>query len=305
MNTIFVQIPSYRDPELIPTIEDALKQAQDPENITFGICWQYETEEELDYIEPLKKIKNCRIAAVPASKSRGVGWARSQVEQLWQGEKYTLQIDSHMRFVENWDAILIEMLKQCPSEKPLLSTYPAGYEPPRNFLNNFITGIQFSHFEDSGLVHIKCSGEDLSQYSCPQLGALIAACFMFAEASIIRELPADPQIYFQGEEFLIAVKAWTRGWDIYHPHKLVCWHYYDCTNEKARPQHWHDCEEWVSLNKLSEQRFRQILGIERSRENFGIYGLGSDRSLIQYVYFYLKNALSWAPVQVDESASQS
>ena len=45
MNTIFVQIASYRDMELIPTIEDALEQAEFPENITFGVCWQYETEE--------------------------------------------------------------------------------------------------------------------------------------------------------------------------------------------------------------------------------------------------------------------
>jgi Glycosyltransferase (GlcNAc) len=101
------------------------------------------------------------------------------------------------------------------------------------------------------------------------------------------------------------VKAWTRGWDIYHPHQLVCWHYYNFKHRVARrPLHQNDCEEWVSLNKLSEQRFRQILGIERSRENFGIYGLGSDRSLIQYVYFYLKNALSWGIVPPDIGAAK-
>jgi hypothetical protein len=300
MNTIFVQIASYRDMELIPTIEDALEQAHFPENVSFGVCWQYETEEELDYIAPLKNLKNCRLTAVRASKSRGLGWARSEVQKLWQGEKYTLQTDSHMRFIENWDSVLIEMLKQCPSEKPLLSAYPAGYEPPRKILNNNVTGIEFGNFEDSGIINHKCSGEDLSQYSCPQLGAFVAGGFIFASASIIREVPSDPHIYFNGEEFLISVKAWTRGWDIYHPHQVVCWHYYNSNNGEARPLHWQDREEWVSLNQLSEQRFRQILGIEPSKTDFGIYGLGKERSLIEYVYFNLKNALSWEQVQSDE-----
>ena len=38
-NRIFVQIASYRDPQLIPTIEDMLSKASHPENLVFGICW--------------------------------------------------------------------------------------------------------------------------------------------------------------------------------------------------------------------------------------------------------------------------
>lgn len=34
-------------------------------------------------------------------------------QQLHQNEEYHLAIDSHMRFVKNWDSILIEMLKKC------------------------------------------------------------------------------------------------------------------------------------------------------------------------------------------------
>ena len=45
---IFVQIASYRDPELLPTIEDMLKKAKNPENLVFGICWQYDETEDVD-----------------------------------------------------------------------------------------------------------------------------------------------------------------------------------------------------------------------------------------------------------------
>ena len=41
METILVHLPAYREPELIPTIKDALKQAKHPERIHFGICRQY------------------------------------------------------------------------------------------------------------------------------------------------------------------------------------------------------------------------------------------------------------------------
>ncbi|MBW4572656.1 MAG: hypothetical protein KME31_33175 [Tolypothrix carrinoi HA7290-LM1] len=221
MNTIFIQIASYRDAELIPTIKDAIEQAHFPELLSFGICWQYQSESELRYIDTLKNIKNCRITSVLASKSQGVGWARSEVQKLWQGEKYTLQIDSHMRFIKHWDILLISLLNLCPSEKPILSAYPPSYAPTRTILNNFITGIKFDQFHSSGIVTFKGSGEDLSQYSCPQRGAFIAGGFMFSEASIIHEVPSDPNIYFLGEEFFTSVRAWTRGWDIYHPHQVI------------------------------------------------------------------------------------
>ncbi len=43
-------------------------------------------------------------------------------------QEYYLQIDSHMRFLQDWDELLIQQLNSCPSQKPVLSTYPAGYE---------------------------------------------------------------------------------------------------------------------------------------------------------------------------------
>ena len=39
-DTIFVQIASYRDPQLIPTILDLINQSKYPENLMIGVCWQ-------------------------------------------------------------------------------------------------------------------------------------------------------------------------------------------------------------------------------------------------------------------------
>jgi hypothetical protein len=47
---------------------------------------------------------------------------------LYDNERYVLQIDSHMRFVPNWDTKLIGMLAECGGEKSIITTYPAGYD---------------------------------------------------------------------------------------------------------------------------------------------------------------------------------
>ena len=35
---VFIQLASYRDPQLVPTMRDALAKADNPENLFFGIC---------------------------------------------------------------------------------------------------------------------------------------------------------------------------------------------------------------------------------------------------------------------------
>ncbi len=46
--------------------------------------------------------------------------------------RYYLQIDSHMRFAHHWDDFLISELRACPSNKPVISTYPPGYKGQGN-----------------------------------------------------------------------------------------------------------------------------------------------------------------------------
>ena len=72
--------------------------------------------------------KNVRTIFVRSRDACGPCWARSLAQSLHRGEKYFLQIDSHMRFRQGWDRFLIEQLEQCESSKPILTTYPAGYE---------------------------------------------------------------------------------------------------------------------------------------------------------------------------------
>ena len=42
---IFISIAAYRDPELVPTVEDCLARATHPDRLRFGICWQHGADE--------------------------------------------------------------------------------------------------------------------------------------------------------------------------------------------------------------------------------------------------------------------
>ena len=102
---IFVQIASYRDPELVKTIKDMLANAKRPKNLVLGIARQFSESDGFDNLDKWRKDKRFKILDIPYTEAQGVCWARNLVQQLYNGEEYTLQIDSHMRFVKDWDDI--------------------------------------------------------------------------------------------------------------------------------------------------------------------------------------------------------
>jgi hypothetical protein len=87
---IFVQIASYRDPQLVNTIEDMIKNSKFPKNLVVGLCRQYHPEDGFDNVDKFRKDKRFRIIDVPYSESKGVCWARNQVQQKYSGEEFTL-----------------------------------------------------------------------------------------------------------------------------------------------------------------------------------------------------------------------
>jgi hypothetical protein len=62
--TIFVQIASYREPQLVPTIEDRLRDAKSPQNLRMGLCRQYHPDDGFDQIEPYRYDPRFRIIDV-------------------------------------------------------------------------------------------------------------------------------------------------------------------------------------------------------------------------------------------------
>jgi hypothetical protein len=62
---IFIQIASYRDPELKKTIKSAIENAKKPNNLIFGIARQFHPEDGFDNLDEYRKDKRFRILDIP------------------------------------------------------------------------------------------------------------------------------------------------------------------------------------------------------------------------------------------------
>jgi len=283
VETIFVQIAAYRDPELEATCFDLIAKAKHPDRINIGIVWQgiEPNDDRLIYFEQfLPQITAERWDAVT---SKGACGARAKAQQLYKGEDYALQIDSHMRFEEGWDETLISMLSECDSDKPLLTTYPPDYKPPNNLTKTRLPRVRPKKFSPQGILLFTSSSIPVGEApDSPIKGIVCAAGFIFGKAEYMQEVPYDPNLYFFGEEISMTVRLWTNGWDFYHPNKLVIYHLW---SRDGRQTHSSDHKDWSVTDKTAKQRVRSMLGVDAEEVDIQNYGLGTARSLEEYQKF--------------------
>ena len=88
MSKIFIQIASYRDPQLIPTLKDMIANAKKPKNLVFAIARQYSETDGFDNLDEFRTDKRFKILDIPYTESKGVCWARNLTQQLYDGEGY-------------------------------------------------------------------------------------------------------------------------------------------------------------------------------------------------------------------------
>ncbi|WP_059412364.1 GlcNAc-transferase family protein [Cupriavidus basilensis] len=314
--TIFVQMASYRDPELIPTLRDLIERADRPDMLRIVVCWQHALHETVSefFARGFAKWRldasgqhtvhtlaygdaSIELIDVPHMASQGACWARNLIQQQYRAERYTLQLDSHHRFVDGWDSQLTDMLEslRAASPKPVLTAYLPSYFPhddPGGRRQNQLE-MRFSHFSKRGVVVFCPARLSHATPRQPVPARFYSGHFTFADGSFSVEVQHDPQYFFLGEEISIAARAYTHGYDLYHPHRLIAWHEY---TRKGRTKIWDDHSAqakadgaipmyWGERDNMSYQRNRALFGIDgepRGDAEFGPYGLGSERTLAEY-----------------------
>ena len=291
MNNIFISIASYRDHQLVPTILDCLNKAKHKNNLSFGICWQKDNSEDISLLNSYSK--QIKIYDCDWRESKGACWARHLIQKdLYNNEDYYLQLDSHHRFLENWDEHLFELLSLAKnnSNKSIIGTYGTTYWPNSNDpLKN--EPYKINTFESFGAdgdivsrpIYIN-SHKSLEQKLIK--ARLLSGHFIFTDGSFVKECMYDPNFYFRGEEVSLSARAYTHGYDFYHPTYTIIWHEY---LRKESNKHWLDhtkkngfIVEGEKRNALSKKRQRQLFGLESSEIDFKNYGFGTTRSLHDY-----------------------
>ncbi len=284
---IFVQIAAYRDPELLPTLRDCVAKAEDASRLRFGICWQHSEEETLGEFAADERV---RVFEVPAERSRGACWARQQTQLLFCDEEYMLQLDSHHRFVAGWDELLVQTLEGLRSRghaKPLLTSYVPIYDPANDPAgrHHCPLRLRFDGFSPCGPFAVMPETMDEHQSQTePEPARFFSGHFAFTIGQFCREVPYDPHLYFFGEEPSIAMRAYSQGYDLFHPHRVIVWHHYGRENS---PKHWADHRRWHFRNELSMQRFRRLVeeglgGVTGEQSSLSPFGMGTVRGLRDY-----------------------
>lgn len=293
-DTIFVSIAAYRDRVCSDTLKSLYTNARHPLNVFVGICQQNDPKDD-DCIEVGLKDhpefrNNVRVLRLAHYQARGPTYARFLCSTLYNGETYFLQIDSHCKFVKDWDMILIKMitdLKANGVNKPCLSHYTPNYTDYQDVPDpkTPVSTICKAWFTDTNLISLEGAGwvqpDDL-----PRPNAYIAAGMFFCEGKFLAEVPFDPELdfLFIGEELLLSARFYTNGWDIFTPNSNTIYHLYTRENE---PKFW---ENQHIDSEVASQKARYILGLDTDKSKLtprqihllDRYGLGKERTLDEY-----------------------
>ncbi len=291
--TIMVHLPAYREPELIPTIEDALANAKYPERIVFGICRQYNPEDGFDNLDEYRDNPQFKIYDMHYTEAKGLAYARSIInEKLLTDEDYLLQLDSHHRFTQEWDSTLISWYDQLQDEghNPLI----CGYLPYYNPFNDPEDRVQEPWFSEPatfyphGTIFIRPTGfkDNWKEFTKPVPARFLSGHFCFGPNKWAKTIKHDPDIFFAGEELNLTVRSYTHGYDLFHPHRLIIWHA-TMREERAGKLVWDDQNKrgedaWWKENDRGRSKIRQLLGVEDNGFDLTGYDLGTKRSLRDY-----------------------
>ena len=278
---IFVQIAAFCDPQLYATVHSLFANAQAPDDLHVAIVRQYNPADPCDELKEFQHDARVSIDNVLYADSRGACWARSRCQQFYRQEPYTLQIDSHMRFASQWDATLIIMYAELQTlcRKPLITAYVPAYSPSADPEKRGQEPWQmvFDKYTPEGAVIFL--PEVIPHWQTlrgPVRARFLSGHFIFTAGRFAEEVPYMPDLYFIGEEITMSVRAFTHGYDLFHPHQVVAWHEY---TREGRVKHWDVHRDWTVLNTAALKKTRALLtgacttalGTERTLEAYERY----------------------------------
>ena len=286
--TIFISIASYQDPLLLETLCSAYENAKYKNNLRFGVCEQAEVGIDLLSINFKDQIEYELLHPVMA---KGPCWARARVQKFFRNEEYYLQIDSHTIFSKNWDSILLNYhawIDENQENSFVITGYPRAFKPNKGLTSFELNtryketlGITFREkriFEDG---HYSMQRSFPAGTDAPVKGLLIAGGFIFARSFFIEEIPYDPEFYFHGEELSVALRLYTKMWDVVHIPRVPIFHLYTDVNNLLRKLHWDPEDEkdrilkWTELDKKSKERLANLVHNKLDSP----FGLGSSRTI--------------------------
>jgi hypothetical protein len=285
--TIFINIPSYSDPEIWDTIKDFILKAKNSSRIFFGITHQT-FDLENDLLKSETNYTNVKMDIIPAGSIIGCQPARKNSHKFYDGQDYYLNMDSHMRAVENWDSLIIDDFEKLEIKKgkSVLTGYVNSYEvneSGESILRKetpwifYMSEDNISNFKANGVLQM-CPKH--SNHTEPVLSPYVSGHFFFARGKYIEHVGFVEEITFTEEELFMAVRFFTAGYNLYIPSKNYVFHRYGRPNRRLIwedfPEKFYPASEAsknFSVNVLENNIINQENGLfsERTLEEFEKY----------------------------------
>lgn len=286
--TIFVSVASYTDPDVGLTLADAFAKARHPERLRFGVCSQ-EDPEDPDFLADYAEHPQVRIHRMPHVDARGPMLARHICAGLIEDARFFYQVDAHSRFFADWDAHLVDMYRQCPTERAVISGFPPA-------ISHMDQPKKLAHVGHIGFLRelspdrVKIGSVFVRLPPAPRPAFSISAANIFGPADFVREVPIDPHMPYglqHGEQLVWAVRLYTHGWDLFTPNRHTVATAYAKSPRAARYNKVHrEANVWRTR---SWHRAHHILGLGALddvhpdlRGELDRYGMGSARTVSDY-----------------------
>ena len=259
---IFVSIAAYLDLDARNTVLDCFQKAKYPERLVFGICWQFEESigVKADFLSDLNAQCQMRILKYHYLESEGPSWAKNKARQLYQREEFCLMIDAHMRFVKDWDTLLVLQHRELKNSglNPIISYLPPTFHEDDFEYHNQLDFIHVPNViavsEDNLFEYLENNEKHTHFKSIAS--PIIEPSFIFAEGAWLDKVLLPHEIYYIAEEVYLSIYSFMMGYDIFLQQQIVAWHrsYYPSRIKHYTTHPFSDSKEKLrlSLKSLNE-----------------------------------------------------
>lgn len=266
---INILITSFNDCDINNTIKSLLENSGNSENLKFKILLI-----ETDNIDKEYYLRNnFEIFYIP--KNKGVGFSRKILTENLPKNEYVLQLDSHHRFIKNWDIELIENYVELKKKhkKIVISTYLPHFDENNRFTECF-TYPKIFNYTKNGIPKFACTcGKENTETG------LISGHFLFSETKIFDEIKYKDYWYFFGEEILLSIHAFNNNYKVFTPKKIIAWHRYstdgvikrDLKIENKLYKHVKEEMDMVFNSKFCELIDSDYINFKCSQRNYYIH----------------------------------
>lgn len=214
LRSIYVSTCGVNEDDIGLTVNTAYENARFPSRIYFGIIDQRTDGKFAD----TSQYGNVKKVNISYDFPMGLGLGRLNALMLHENQDYCLQIDAHTIFEKNWDVNLLREYSKLQS----MYGNVAISQRTKWYQRDAADVIKFYDVPGVRLVIDKTSEEYEMRGDIAQLPSdghtehhLTSGHFVFSRMEFFNQLLPDPRIAFYGEEHVLALRAWTRGWRIF------------------------------------------------------------------------------------------